>query len=247
MSIINMTIVAQSITSEPAVPVCEPVEITKNIRLHRFDEDMLHILVDSGGGYKAILRPHTLYEQVIREGHLSEFEGAGPGSSDVEDPEIFVTLGGSPNDWSVWRISQNLTDRWGELNYHNGENKPLEPLEKDEVLLERLRSQMWDEMTFIVRKDGQYGILFECEYVSRESEASMGDGNEYDQLSPHSEMIKLLDAGICELSGLFPGVEFSIPDEDEIVNGRPAIWAFVKDGLLNAQGCDRLGRLMLQI
>lgn len=75
----------------------------------------------------------------------------------------------------------------------------------------------------------------------------MGDGNEYDQLNPHTEMIKLLDAGICELAGLFPGVEFAIPDEDEIVNGRPAIWAFVKDGMLDAQDRERLGRLILAI
>lgn len=167
--------------------------------------------------------------------------------ADVKDPEVFVTLGGAPNDWSVWRISQNLTDRWGDLNYHNSTAKPLALLEEDKALLERLRSQMWDELTFIVRKDGQYGILFECEFISHESEVSMGDGNEYDQLKPHTEMIKLLDAGICDLAGLFPGVEFAIPDEDHIVNGRPAIWAFVKDGLLDAQDRERLGSFMLQI
>lgn len=217
---INMTIVARSITGEPVIPVCDPVEVTKNIRLHRFDEDQLHILVDGGGGYKAIWMPYAPHEKVIREGHLSEFENAGSGGANAEDPEVCVRLPGSPDDWSVWRISQNLTDRWGELNYHNSENKPLRPLEQDEVLLESLRSQMWDEITFIVRKDGQYGILFECEFISRESEVSMGGGEEYDQLNPHAEMIKLLDAGICKLAGLFPGVEFAIPHEDEIVNGR---------------------------
>lgn len=248
MSSIDMIIVAQSITHGPATPVGHPVEITKDIRLHRFDEDQLHILVDGSGGYKAIRYPHTPYESVLREGCLSEFENAGSGGVDVEDPEVFVTLPGSPTDWTVWRISQNLTDRWGDLNYYNSHEKPLEPLEKDESLFKRLLDQMWDELTFIVRKDGQYGVLFECEFISRESEASMGDGNEYDQLRPHTEMIAILDAGIREkLIPSFPGVEFAIPDEDHIVNGRPAIWAFVKDGLLDAQDRERLGSLLLQI
>lgn len=163
----------------------------------------------------------------------------------LSDPEILVTLPGSPHDWTTWRISQNLTDRWGELNYYDSQNKPLRPLEEDGGLLERLRSQMWDELTFIVRKDGQYGILFECEFLSQESESI--DGHDYDQLRPHAEMIALIDSAAVELAGLFPGVEFALPDEDQVFNGRPALWAFVKDGLLNAQDRERLGSLMIQI
>lgn len=79
------------------------------------------------------------------------------------DLEVKVHPLGKPTEWTLWHISTNLTDRWGDLNYHNAENKPLEPLEADNDLLERLRSQMWDEETFIVRKDGQFGILFEVD------------------------------------------------------------------------------------
>lgn len=239
MNRINIDInhLAHVVSGEPTVALGSPVEVTKNVKLHRFNDDQLHVLVDNSGGYKVIRNPHASSEHVLGEGHLSEFAG----KPSVEDPEVLVTLPGSPADWSVWRISQNLTDRWGDLNYYNGSNKPLAPLEQDEALLERLRSQMWDELTFIVRKDGQYGILFECEYASQESEGIDDD------FKPHAEMIRLIDEAAVELSGLFPGVEFAIPDEDEIIEGRPALWAFVKDGLLDAQDRERLGSLMLQI
>lgn len=242
---IDMTIVARNITGKAAIPVCEPIGVTKSVVLHRFDDDQLHILVDGCGGYKATLHPHTPHEVLLREGNLSEFGGGCSGGASAEDPEVLVTLPGSPADWSVWRISQNLTDRWGYLNYCNSKNKHLGSLEEDKALLDRLRSQMWDEMTFIVRKDGQYGILFECECVSQESEARTGESD--DGLKPHVEMIGLIDEAAVELSGLFPGVEFAIPDEDKIIEGRPALWAFVRDGLLDAKDRERLGRLMLQI
>lgn len=243
---IDMASVAHSITDAPVTPMGEPVEVTKNIRLHRFDEDRLHILVDGSGGYKAILHPHTPRESVLRTGNLAEFARRCSGSAEVEDREALVTLPGSPNDWTAWRISQNLTDRWGDLNDYEGDKKPLAPLENDGDLLERLRSQMWDEMTFIVRKDGQYGILFECEYNSRESESEVGMDPD-PLLKLHGDVITLIDAAAVELERSFPGVEFAIPDEDEIANNRPALWAFVKDGLLDAEERERLGSIMLGI
>ena len=91
-------------------------------------------------------------------------------AKDVPDPVVKVHPRGKPEDWEEWHISQNLTDRWGDINYHDGDNKPLELLEDDDDLLERLRAQMWDELAFVVRKDGKFGILFESEFCSLESE-----------------------------------------------------------------------------
>lgn len=165
----------------------------------------------------------------------------------IHDPEIKVRLIGKPNEWTTWNISQNLTDRWGDINDHNRANKPLEELESTPGLLDGLRAQMWDEVCFVVRKDGKYGLLFEVEYASQESESD--DATAYENpFKPHAEMIQIInDAALEKLVSSFPGVEFSIPHEDEICNGRPALWAFVADGLLNAEQREALGRTMLSL
>ena len=247
---INMLVVAQSIVGYPVTPVADPVDVTSKLRLHRFNGDCLHVLVDDAGGFKAITHPHSASEKLIREGHLSEFADAAPGSAEIVDPEIRVRLPGAPDEWVTWHIAQNLTDRWGDFNYVDGNNKPLEPLESCPDLLARLREQMWDEICFIVRKDGRYGILFEVEYCSTESEAPhVAEYAEYGTvLKPHAEMIRIInDATLEKLVPNFPGVEFAIPDEREIVHGRPALWAYVADGLLNAAQREALGTAMLNL
>lgn len=162
---------------------------------------------------------------------------------DVAAPSVQVQSVADPRSRSEWRISQNLTDRWGELNYHNHDNKPLDLLEDDHALLERLLGQMWDEATFVVRKDGKFGILFESEYCSRESEAhaERSDPVWYATLKPYDEVAAALLNGMAALAKRFPGVEFAVPDPSEVVDGRPAAWAFVADGLLNDKQRENLG------
>lgn len=162
----------------------------------------------------------------------------------MKDPVVKVRPVDSPETWVEWQISQNLTDRWGNINFHNAARKPLEPLTSDGALLDYLRSQMWDEMTFVVRKDGQYGILFECEYCSIESEQGMDPDPD---LKPHSEMISIISRNGTALAQQYPGVQFSIPDEGEIIEERPALWAFVPDGLLSAEQRQALGMAMLTL
>lgn len=166
---------------------------------------------------------------------------------DVSDPVVKVRQVGQPTEWSEWHISCNLTDRWGDLNYYNAENKPLELLEDDDALLERLRAQMWDEITFVVRKDGQFGILFEVEFSSSESEEHEQhyDPEWYATLKPHAEIVKALLEGMKPLAERFPGVLFAVPDEAEVCNGRPAAWAFVADGLLFEAQREELGKVLL--
>ncbi|MBC8738545.1 hypothetical protein F6X40_17435 [Paraburkholderia sp. UCT31] len=171
----------------------------------------------------------------------------------VPDPVVMVQpVGGNPDEPVQpvdWLISQNLTDRWGELNYHNAANKPLEELEDDEALFERLRAQMWDELTFIVRKNGQFGVLFEAEYCSKESEEGESSGDsEFDRnLKPHEEVVKALLKGMKPLADQFPGVLFAVPDKEVIINDRPAAWAFVADGLLTETQREALGRALLSL
>lgn len=168
---------------------------------------------------------------------------------DVPDPKVNVHPVGKPEEWEVWNISQNLTDRWGDINYHDGDNKPLELLEDNDDLLERLRAQMWDECTFIVRKDGKFGILFETEFCSLESEehAKDGDPDWYATLKHHAEAVNALLEGMMPLAERYPGVQFAAPDQSQIINERPAAWAFVPDGLLSAEQRKDLGKAMLDL
>jgi hypothetical protein len=168
---------------------------------------------------------------------------------DVPDPAIRVHPLGRPEEWETWNISQNLTDRWGDINAYNAEAKPLELLLDDKGLLERLRGQMWDELTFVVRKDGKFGILFESEFCSAESEAEYKDDDPewYSTLKPHAKVVEVLLQGMQPLAERYPGVQFAVPDESQIINDRPAAWAFVPDGLLSAEQREELGIAMLSL
>lgn len=185
-----------------------------------------------------------LVERLVDD--LPEGEESGPL---VNDPVVRVHPLDKPDGWVEWKISQNLTDRWGELNYHDAENKPLQPLENDVNLLTKLRAQMWDELTFIVRKDGEFGILFEAEYCSQESEAheEVRSPEWYANLKPQHAVVKTLLQGMLSLAEKFPGVEFAVPEQQEMFNGRPTAWAFVRDGLLSEEQRIALGFAMLAL
>lgn len=155
--------------------------------------------------------------------------------------EVYVrvhAVGEAPDAWTNWQINTNLTDRWGEINRFDEDNKPLEMLEND-TFLKHLHEQMWEENTFIVRKDGKFGILFEVEYMSRESEAPYGDPE--DRLPSHETVVRRLLTHMAPLAARFPGVSFCVPEESEIINDRPAAWAFVPDGHFSPEQREELG------
>ncbi|MER2511973.1 MAG: hypothetical protein ABTQ25_06085 [Nitrosomonas ureae] len=169
------------------------------------------------------------------------------GNAAVPDLLVNVRRVGAPG-WSEIRISPNLTDRWGDLNFYAEDKKPLTPLVESPELLERLQSQMWDEITFIARMDGQYGILFEVEFCSKESEEGIADNSgDEDSLKSHKEVVAAIMRGIAVLEHCFPGVMFCVPDESQIVHDRPAVWAFVPDGKLSDEDRAALGRSLLAL
>jgi hypothetical protein len=121
------------------------------------------------------------------------------------------------------------------------ETKPgLAILTLDEPLLEELRSQMCDETTFICRKDGEFGVYYEQEFCTRESEESDRDDNHM-QYRPHAEVVAYLLENLVKLQAQFPKVEFCIPDVSEIVHDRAGVWAFVKSGSLTDAEREALG------
>lgn len=168
------------------------------------------------------------------------------GNASVPDLAVNVRRVGAPG-WSEIRITPGLTDRWGDLEFYEEEKKPLAPLVENPDLLKKLRAQMWDEITFVARMDGQYGILFEVEFCSKESEKGMGDMESKANLKSHKEVVAELLSGIAVLEPCFPGVMFCVPEEGHICEGRPAIWAFVPDGKLSDEERATLGSALLAL
>lgn len=162
--------------------------------------------------------------------------------ADPGDPSVAVATPAAPAFGAEWKISANLTDRWGEINNADAHRKPLAQLESTPGLLERLRTQMFDEITFVARKDGTFGVLFEVEYTSIESDGENPDAMD---LLPYDEMVRRLLTQADQLSREFPQVEFAVPNDREVFEGRPAIWGFAPDGVLNPEQRDALGHKLL--
>lgn len=195
----------------------------------------------------ASYRLNTCINQLMDLKQEFDSLNSAPGEENVLDPEVSVRTLAKPEEWAVWNISQNLTDRWGEINYHNASIKPLSVLENDSALLERLQKQMWDEITFVVRKDGKFGILFEAEFCSIESESTEDHPADESEYNPHLVVVKALLEGIAKLATEYPMVEFCIPHESQIINDRPAVWAFVADGVLSEEQRAALGSALLAL
>lgn len=153
----------------------------------------------------------------------------------------------TPNgDATTWDIELNLTDRWGDLNWYCSDSKPgLAILKLDAPLLKSLQSQMAEEITFVSRKDNEFGLLFEVEYCSRESESSHDPDNE--SLMPHADIKETLLKGLRALENKFPMVQFAYPAEEYIVHDRPAVWGFVKNGALTTAQARELASEMLEL
>lgn len=172
--------------------------------------------------------------------HAYEHHYADDYPSDVPDTPISVTLlDGSSGQWL---ISPNLTCREGEINDFDAGKKPLFELLSQPDLLEALRAQMTNEMTFIARKDGVFGVLFEIERECMES-----DGFPPLPGCQHSDREDIIDNLLGKLRAeahRFPGVEFCIPCESEIYKERVGVWAFVPNGELLSDPLEELADVL---
>jgi hypothetical protein len=148
-----------------------------------------------------------------------------------------------------WHFTNNITDRWGELNDHAWDSKPEgHVLENDENLLQRLLSQMLGEESFVAAKDGKLGILVEIEYYSQESEADSEPEDLGEQeFRPYDEVVERIKRLHLPLKARFPKVQFCVPDRDEVIMGRPAIWAFFEDGALTEAEREALHTALVDI
>src|SRR6202041_3794099 len=102
--------------------------------------------------------------------------------------------------------------------------------------------------TFVVRKDGAYGLLFEVEYLALESDAHEGiDPSILRSLRPYEEVVMNLRRRAWPLTRRFRGVSFSIAPPEEVFRERPGIWGFVPDGLLSLAEREALGTALLNL
>jgi hypothetical protein len=161
------------------------------------------------------------------------------------DPAARVQAG-LDGKWTTWNITQNLTDRCGDLNF-NGKNTDAVVALMDAGALSQMREQMWSEGTFVVRKDGAFGILFEVEFTCSESEDEAEDPDFYAKLKPREQVVAALLAGMATMQAEFPEVLFAVPHENEVIFGRPAAWAYVRDGLLTEEQRQSLGEQLFDL
>lgn len=157
----------------------------------------------------------------------------------ASDPAYPVRVNGR---WTEWRISLYLTDRWGDVNAAasrvlatgNPEaDDPAAQLAANPPLLARLREQMFDEATFVARKDGRFGVLFEIERACREVESEHDPAGAEGYL-PAADVVAALEAAASRIAARFAGVELAVPEHRLLTPAVPTIWAFVPDGVLPA-------------
>lgn len=200
-----------------------------------YDEDEVIYITDSHELGIRFLLPEAPEQQVLVAAQVESELNADDFTPGLADQTVSVTLvDGSTGEW---QISQNLTDRWGEINDFDEDKKPFHELFSQPALLESLRGQMTDEITFVARKDGVYGLLYEVEYQSIESE---GEDAQSIRLKPHDEVVALLITAMQQNAHRFPSVVMCVPSSDEICNDRPAVWAFVPDGALHEDARQEL-------
>ena len=150
----------------------------------------------------------------------------------------------------TWVIETNLADRWGDLNFAEREKKPsLDTLADDTALLDALRQELTNEVSFIVRKDGKFGVLIEIEFTSKESEEAASDGSadRFSDCQPHAVVVEALRRGMTALAPMFPQAQFCVPPEEEIFWGRPAAWAFVPHKSMSQSAIQDLSVKMLAL
>lgn len=204
-----------------------------------YDEDEVIFITDSHELGIRLLLPDTTEKQLLVSAPAESELNAGDFTPGLPDLAVSVTaVDGSTAEWLV---SPNLTDRWGEINDFDADKKPFHELLSQPELLESLRGQMTGEITFIARKDGVYGLLYEVEYESIES-----DGQECmtSRLKPYDDVVAAIITSMQQNAHRFPSVEMCVPPADQVCNDRPAAWAFVPDGALHEDARSELADLL---
>jgi hypothetical protein len=175
----------------------------------------------------------------------TDFEHYDPADFVPGVPDTLINVTNLNGDAVQWSISQDLTDSCGEINYYALETKPLHELLSQPAVLEALRDQMIDEITFISRKDGVFGLLFEVERECIESDG-LPPPSGWKPPSREDLMHDLL-VSMKMHAHCFPSVEFCIPCPSQIYKDRVGVWAFVPNGTLSEDALAELADYLQHI
>lgn len=160
---------------------------------------------------------------------------------DVEDPEVRIFLYEGRLREATWRVSHKMTEEDGELHLENREQKPFRALLEvngllDEGKYHRLRDQMWEYSSYIVRKDGEFGILYETHFDLSGTDACS-----------NSKVEAWLAGVLPKLQSEFPSLELALPSVGDSPNRLTTLWIFVRSGSLNAESRTALGFALDQL
>lgn len=169
-----------------------------------------------------------------------------PGVHYQLDPIVRVR-GAEDEESSAWRISLWLTDRYGALDQVGLKSRPAwKALHDNPALLERLKEQMPWEASFVVRKDGVWGLLFDISFPTVESEKDQVDPQDpwYLKLPTREEVSRRILRALPRLGSTYSGLQFAVPDVEHVDLHRTAVWVFVPNGSLDAaQRCELLAAM----
>lgn len=170
-----------------------------------------------------------LYEHLVHD--VPELDGTMFRMPDAL--EVTLPDGSKTN----WLLETNLSAADGVLNTHSLETKPgIVGLMLNDALYEELMSLMVSDDTYITRMNGLgYGLLFEAEYLSEESDDLDGSRG----YRPYAQMVESLCLRVRQdLSREFPDISFCVPPASQVYAGRPALWAFLPLAQLKAMSKD---------
>lgn len=137
----------------------------------------------------------------------------------------------TPEGLTPWFIAPGLSDCGGELVEQAGDaayDLQVQLHSNEREILVALREKQYQVgcRSYIGWKDGSYGLLFEVEFFSTESDPERGRGS-------FDEVTAAVVAEIPRLESAVPGVSICACPENTLAFGRPGVWAFVKAELLD--------------
>ena len=150
----------------------------------------------------------------------------------------------SPDVWSTWFLSPNLTTREGAIRRKKVNRKAREILESNPDFFEEVsEGGLYGDLAMIASKDGAFGALYAIEYYTHESDPRPLHnemppgwlGGDLEDPITNDQMAQRMLRNARPLADRYPDVAFAVPHEAEYSGNRVLFWAFVPHGILSGE------------
>jgi hypothetical protein len=146
----------------------------------------------------------------------------------------------SPDVWTIWFLSPNLTTREGDIRRKRVNRKACDILERNQDFFEEVSESLYGDLALIATKDGAFGALYAIEYLTHESypRASRDEmppgwiGGDLEDPITNEQMAQRMLQNARQLAEQYPTIAFAVPHETEFFDNRVLFWAFVPHGVL---------------